>query len=142
MGFCSDDEYESFMTQVPQFERMLVDSGIHLTKFWFSVTRREQRTRFAMRQLDPVRRWKLSDIDLLSLDRWEDYTEAKTAMFTRTSKRYAPWTIVRSNDKKRARLNAMRYFLTQFDYPDKAADVIGKPDPLIVRRGKRDVDVE
>ncbi|NQW91726.1 polyphosphate kinase 2 [Curtobacterium sp. VKM Ac-2861] len=142
MGFCDDAEYESFMTQVPQFERMLVDSGIHLTKFWFSVTRREQRTRFAMRQLDPVRRWKLSDIDLLSLDRWEDYTEAKMAMFTRTDKRYAPWTIVRSNDKKRARLNAMRYFLTQFDYPDKAVDVIGKPDPLIVRRGKRDVDIE
>jgi polyphosphate kinase 2 len=136
MGFCTDDEYEQFMTQAPAFERMLIDSGIHLTKFWFSVSRTEQRTRFAMRQLDPVRRWKLSPMDIASLDRWEDYTAAKEEMFRRTDKRHAPWTIVRSNDKKRARVNAMRYFLSQFDYDGKDPSVVTRPDPLIVMRGK------
>jgi polyphosphate kinase 2 (PPK2 family) len=115
---------------------MLVDSGIHLTKFWFSVSRTEQRTRFAMRQLDPVRRWKLSPMDIASLDRWDDYTAAKEEMFRRTDKRHAPWTIVRSNDKKRARVNAMRYFLGQFDYDGKDPAVAKRPDPLIVMRGK------
>jgi polyphosphate kinase len=142
MGFCTDEQYETFMTQAPQFERMLVDSGIHLTKFWFSVTRREQRTRFAIRQLDPVRRWKLSPIDVQSLDRWDDYTAAKLEMFSRTDKRYAQWVTIRSNDKKRARLNAMRHFLSQFEYPGKDAEVVGIPDPLIVGRGKTEPDVE
>ncbi|HHU39859.1 MAG TPA: polyphosphate kinase 2, partial [Propionibacterium sp.] len=103
MGFCSDDQYETFMRQVPEFERMIIDEGIHLTKFWFSVTQREQRTRFAIRQIDPVRRWKLSPMDLESLDRWEDYTSAKEAMFERTDTDHAPWITIRSNDKKRAR---------------------------------------
>ena len=137
MGFASDDEYEQFMAQAPAFEKMLVDSGIHLTKFWFSVSRTEQRTRFAMRQLDPVRRWKLSPMDIASLDRWDEYTAAKEEMFRRTDKRHAPWTIVRSNDKKRARVNAMRYFLSQFDYDGKDPAVAKRPDPLIVMRGKR-----
>ncbi|KQR53668.1 polyphosphate kinase [Leifsonia sp. Leaf336] len=137
MGFCTDEEYESFMAQAPAFEKMLVDSGIHLTKFWFSVSRTEQRTRFAMRQLDPVRRWKLSPMDIASLDRWDEYTAAKEEMFRRTDKRHAPWTIVRSNDKKRARVNAMRHFLAQFDYEGKDASVVTRPDPLIVMRGKR-----
>jgi polyphosphate kinase 2 len=136
MGFCTDEEYETFMAQAPAFEKMLVDSGIHLTKFWFSVSRTEQRTRFAMRQLDPVRRWKLSPMDIASLDRWDDYTAAKEEMFRRTDKRHAPWTIVRSNDKKRARVNAMRYFLGQFDYDGKDPAVAKRPDPLIVMRGK------
>ncbi|MBU4464984.1 MAG: polyphosphate kinase 2 [Actinobacteria bacterium] len=138
MGFCSDDEYETFMAQAPAFERMLVDSGIHVTKFWFSVTRTEQRTRFAIRQLDPVRRWKLSPMDLASLDRWEDYTAAKEETFRRTDKRYAPWTIIRSNDKKRARLNAMRFFLGQFEYDGKDHSVVQAPDPLLVMRGKQE----
>jgi polyphosphate kinase 2 len=138
MGFCTDDEYETFMTQAPAFERMLVDSGIHLTKFWFSVSRTEQRTRFAIRQLDPVRRWKLSPMDLASLDRWDDYTAAKEEMFRRSDKKYAPWIIVRSNDKKRARVNAMRYFLNQFDYEGKDPSVVRRPDPLLVMRGKRE----
>ncbi len=136
MGFCSDIEYERFMTQVPQFERLIVDAGVHLTKFWFSVTRREQRTRFAIRQIDPVRRWKLSPMDLESLDRWDAYGAAKEAMFARTDTDHAPWTTVRSNDKKRARLNAMRHFLSQFDYDDKDAAVVGQPDPLIVKRAR------
>ena len=114
---------------------MLVESGIHLTKFWFSVTRSEQRTRFIIRQVDPVRQWKLSPIDLLSLDKWEDYTDAKEEMFRRTDTDIAPWTTVKSNDKKRARVNAMRSFLSQFDYEGKNAAVVGPPDPKIVQRG-------
>ncbi|NUL47947.1 polyphosphate kinase 2 [Cellulosimicrobium funkei] len=136
MGFSSDEQYTTFMNQVPLFEKMLVDEGIHLTKFWFSVTQSEQRTRFAIRQIDPVRRWKLSPMDLESLDRWEDYTAAKEAMFLHTDTDHAPWTTIRSNDKKRARLNAIRYFLSQFEYDDKDHEVVGTPDPLIVRRGR------
>ncbi|HRL50036.1 MAG TPA: polyphosphate kinase 2 [Propioniciclava sp.] len=135
MGFCTDEQYEIFMGQAPEFERMIVDAGIHLTKFWFSVTQREQRTRFAIRQIDPVRRWKLSPMDLESLDRWEDYTAAKEAMFERTDTDHAPWITIRSNDKKRARLNAMRAFLNQFDYEGRDDSVVTPPDPLIVSRG-------
>ncbi|MGP9694019.1 polyphosphate kinase 2 [Brachybacterium sp. AOP25-B2-12] len=138
MDFCTDEQYERFMNQAPQFERMLVDSDIHVTKLWFSVSQKEQRTRFAIRQLDPVRRWKLSPMDLESLGRWEDYTRAKEEMFRRTDKRYAQWTIIRSNDKKRARINAMRFFLSQFDYEGKDDSVVGSPDPLLVMRGKKE----
>jgi polyphosphate kinase len=136
MGFCSDGEYEVFMKQAPEFERMIVDAGTHLTKFWFSVTQREQRTRFAIRQIDPVRRWKLSPMDLESLGRWNDYTAAKEEMFARTDTDHAPWITIRSNDKKRARLNAMRYYLSQFSYEGKDDSVVGEPDPLIVQRGR------
>ncbi|MDI3330655.1 MAG: polyphosphate kinase 2 [Micrococcus sp.] len=139
MGFSTDEQYTTFMSQVPLFEKMLVDDGIHLTKFWFSVTQSEQRTRFAIRQIDPVRRWKLSPMDLESLDRWEDYTAAKEAMFLHTDTDHAPWTTIKSNDKKRARLNAMRYFLSKFEYDDKDHEVVGTPDPLIVRRGREAV---
>lgn len=136
MGFATDEQYRRFMIQVPLFEKMLVDDGIHLTKFWFSVTQTEQRTRFAIRQIDPVRQWKLSPMDLESLDRWEAYTAAKEAMFLHTDTDHAPWISIRSNDKKRARLNAMRYFLSQFEYEGKDHEVVGTPDPLIVRRGR------
>ena len=139
MGFASDAEYEQFMTQTPLFERMIVDSGISLTKFWFSVTQGEQRTRFIIRQVDPVRQWKLSPIDLESLSKWEDYTAAKESMIQRTDTKWAPWITIKSNDKKRARVNAMRAFLTRFDYDGKDEDVVGKPDPLIVKRGKKAV---
>ncbi|NLW99167.1 MAG: polyphosphate kinase 2 [Actinomycetales bacterium] len=136
MGFCTDEEYDVFMRQAPAFERMLIESGITVTKLWFSVTRDEQRTRFAIRQIDPVRRWKLSPMDLESLDRWDDYTAAKEAMFALTDKKYAPWLTVKSNDKKRGRINAMRAFLNQFDYEGKDASVVYPPDDLIVRRAK------
>ncbi len=136
MGFCSPKDYATFMKQAPEFERMLIESGIHLTKFWFSVTQREQRTRFAIRQIDPVRRWKLSPMDLESLDRWEDYTTAKEAMFAATDTDHAPWMTIRSNDKKRARLNAMRAFLYQFDYEGRDNSVVHEPDPLIVLRAR------
>jgi polyphosphate kinase len=115
---------------------MLVESGTTVTKLWFSVTQDEQRTRFAIRQIDPVRRWKLSPMDLESLDRWEAYTAAKEAMFEFTDKRYAPWITIKSNDKKRARINALRAFLNQFDYAEKDPDVVFAPDPLIVGRAK------
>ncbi|GAB3262584.1 polyphosphate kinase 2 [Kineococcus gypseus] len=132
MGFATEEEYERFMRQAPLFEQMLVDDGIHLVKFWFSVTRAEQRTRFAIRQVDPVRQWKLSPMDLESLDRWDEYTAAKEAMFARTDTSFAPWTVVKTNDKKRARLEAMRVVLSRFDYAGKDAAVVGSPDPLLV----------
>ena len=136
MGFCSDEEYETFMRQAPVFEQMLLDSGIHVTKFWFSVTQHEQRTRFAIRQLDPVRQWKLSPMDLESLDKWEAYTAAKEATFLRTDTDYAPWVTIKSNDKKRARLNAMRYFLNQFEYDGRDDSVVHPADEKLVQRGR------
>ena len=132
MGFCDRKEYLEFLRQTPELERMLVRSGIHLVKFWFSVTRGEQRTRFAIRQVDPVRQWKLSPMDLASLDKWDDYSEAKEAMFFYTDTADAPWTVVKSNDKKRARLAAMRHVLHRFKYEGKDPEIIGDPDPLIV----------
>jgi polyphosphate kinase 2 len=132
MGYCTRPEYLEFMRQTPELERMLVRSGIHLVKFWFSVSRREQQTRFIIRQVDPVRQWKLSATDLASLDLWEDYTEAKEAMFFYTDTADAPWTVIKSNDKKRARIQAMRHVLSRFQYAEKDAEVVGGPDPLLV----------
>ncbi|MEO1679829.1 MAG: polyphosphate kinase 2 [Pseudomonadota bacterium] len=134
MGFCAPHEYLEFMRQAPEFERMLVRSGIRLYKYWFSVTRREQRARFKSRETDPLKQWKLSPIDKASLDKWEDYTQAKEAMFFYTDTADAPWTIVKSNDKKRARLNCMRHFLSTLDYPGKDPKIATPPDPLIVGR--------
>jgi polyphosphate kinase 2 len=133
MGFCSEAECREFMLQAPQFERALVRDGIHLIKLWFSVTRAEQRTRFIIRQVDPVRQWKLSPMDLASLDKWDDYTLAKEEMFLNTDIIEAPWTVIKSNDKKRGRLEAMRHVLSLFDYDNKDDEVVGAPDPLIVR---------
>lgn len=132
MGFCTDNEYLEFMRQTPALERMLVNSGIILFKFWFSVTRQEQLRRFHSRKNDPLKQWKLSPIDLESLDKWDDYTQAREAMFFYTDTADAPWIIIRSDDKKRARINCMRYFLNQLDYPDKNEVLVSKEDPLIV----------
>ncbi len=132
MGFCSEEEYRLFLEQTPQFEKLLTDDGIMLVKFWFSVSRAEQRTRFAIRQVDPLRRWKLSPMDLESLDRWDDYTKAKVEMFRATDTPHAPWTVVKNNDKRRGRLEAMRSLLDRCDYPSKDHEALGKPDPLIV----------
>lgn len=137
MGFCTDAQYEQFLTQVPLFERMLVDDGVSVVKFWFSVSQLEQRTRFTIRQVDPVRQWKLSPMDLASLDKWDAYTLAKETMFARTNTDYAPWTVVKSNDKKRARIGAMRHVLSLFDYENKDAELVGVPDPLIVGSAAR-----
>ena len=132
MGFCTKDQYDEFIRQAPLFERMLVNDGITVIKFWFSVTQAEQRTRFIIRQVDPVRQWKLSPMDLASLDKWDAYTSAKERMFKRTDTRHAPWTVVKSNDKKRARLAAMRHVLSMFDYTGKDHELVGVPDTHIV----------
>lgn len=138
MGFCTPKQYSEFMEQAPPFERMLVDNGISLTKFWFSVSPAEQRTRFAIRLVDPVRQWKFSPMDIESVHRWDAYTEAKEAMFDATDTDIAPWIVVKSNDKKRARVNAMRYLLAKSDYDEKDHEVVGEPDPLIVGRALAD----
>jgi len=132
MGFCNSLEYLEFMRQVPELERMLVRSGIRLFKYWFSVTREEQERRFAARVGDPLKQWKLSPIDEKSRGKWHDYTEAKEAMFFYTDTADAPWTIIKSDDKKRARLNCMQHFLESLDYPEKDTHVVRGPDPLIV----------
>ena len=134
MGFCSTDEYNEFMRQVPEFERNLVRSGIHLIKFWFSVSRKEQRRRFKERETHPLKQWKLSPIDLASLDKWDEYTKAKEAMFFYTDTADAPWTVVKSDCKKRARLNALRYVLHKLPYTNKDINFIGALDPLLVGR--------
>ncbi len=132
MGFCSDEEHLEFMRQTPELERMLVNTGLHLFKYWFSVSRQEQLRRFHSRAHDPLKHWKLSPIDLQSLDKWDDYTKAKNAMFFYTNTADAPWTIIKSDDKKRARINCMRHFLSRLDYPNKDRAVAYAPDPLIV----------
>ena len=134
MGFCTDEEYQEFMRECPDFERFLVRSGIYLVKFWFSVSQDEQRRRFKERELHPLKRWKLSPIDKASLDKWDDYTRAKEAMFFTTDTADCPWTVVKSDDKKRARLNAMRYVLNRIPYTNKDAQIVGTADPLIVAR--------
>ena len=132
MGFCTPNEYLEFMRQTPEFERMLVRSGTILFKYWFSVTRKEQLRRFKARESAPLKQWKLSDVDRQSLDKWDDYTEAKEAMFFYTDTADAPWTIVKSDDKARARLNCMKHFLYSLPYPEKDRSVVGQPDPLLV----------
>ena len=134
MGFCSNDEYAEFMRQAPEFERNLVRSGMHVIKFWFSVSRKEQRRRFKEREIHPLKQWKLSPIDKASLDKWDEYTKAKEAMFFYTDTADSPWTVVKSDCKKRARLNAMRYVLHSISYDGKNLDVIGPVDPLLVGR--------
>lgn len=132
MSFCNASEYLEFMRQVPELERMLTRSGVKLFKYWFSVTQDEQKKRFEARSHDPLKQWKLSPIDRASLERWSDYTEAKEAMFFYTDTADAPWTIIKSSDKKRARINCMQHFLASLDYPDKNMHVARAPDPLIV----------
>lgn len=134
MGFCTDEQYNEFMRQVPEFEKHLVNSGIHLIKFWFSVSRDEQRRRFAEREAHPLKQWKLSPIDKASLDKWEDYTLAKEAMFFNTDSAESPWIVIKSDCKKRARLNAMRYVLNKLPYAQKDLKNVGTIDPLIVGR--------
>ena len=134
MGFCSDGEYQEFVRQAPEFERNLVRSGVHLIKFWFSVSQEEQRRRFEERKAHPLKQWKLSPVDLSSLDKWSDYTMAKEAMFFNTDTADAPWTVIKSDCKKRARLNAMRYVLHRLQYDKKDVNAIGPLDPLLVGR--------
>jgi polyphosphate kinase len=138
MGFCTPEQHAEFLQQAPLFEQMLARDGITLTKFWFSVSPAEQRTRFAVRLVDPVRQWKFSPMDMESVNKWDDYTVAKEEMFGATDTDIAPWIVVKSNDKKRARVNAMRHLLAKSDYDDKDHEVVGEPDPLIVGRALAD----
>jgi len=132
MNFCSDDEYREFMRQTPELERMLVRSGIRLFKFWFSVNQEEQLRRFQSRQTDPLKLWKISPIDLASVEKWDDYTKAKEAMYYYTHTEDAPWTTVMSDDKKRARLNTMKSVLNNLPYTDKTTAIDLAPDDKIV----------
>ena len=134
MGFCNQAEYDEFMRQTPEFERHLVRSGVHLVKFWFSVSRSEQRRRFKERKAHPLKQWKLSPVDLASLDKWNEYTQAKEAMFLHTDTSDAPWTVIKSDCKKRARLNALRYLLHRMPYANKDTPSIGSVDTLLVGR--------
>jgi polyphosphate kinase 2 (PPK2 family) len=134
MGYCDDRQYTEFLHQAPLLEQLLVEDGVTLCKLWFSVSKGEQHTRFLIRHIDPVRRWKLSPIDLASLNRWDDYTAARNRMFAETDTDLAPWTVVKSNDKRRARLNAMRHVLAGVDYEGKDPDVATAPDPRLVGR--------
>ena len=132
MGFSTANEYLEFMRECPALERMMVRSGIWLFKYWFSVTKDEQLRRFKSRETEPLKRWKLSPVDRESLGKWDDYTEAKESMFFYTDTADAPWTIIKSNDKKRARLGAMQHFLSSLPYPNKDPELVNGPDPLIV----------
>ena len=134
MGFCNDQEYTEFMRQCPEFERNLVRSGITLIKFWFSVSRGVQRQRFAERKNHPLKQWKLSPIDMASLDKWDNYTAAKEAMFYHTDTADSPWTVIKSDCKKRARLNAMRHVLQIMPYTNKDPNVALPTDALLVSR--------
>ncbi|MDE2686153.1 MAG: polyphosphate kinase 2 [Chloroflexota bacterium] len=132
MGFSSDPDYRLFMRHVPMLERMIVDSGIKLIKLYFSVSQKEQLRRFQSRSSDPLKQWKVSPVDIRSIDKWREYTEAKEAMFLLTNFEVAPWTIIKSDDKKRARINAMRHVINVMDYQGKDPDVAHTPDPSIV----------
>ena len=134
MGFCTDEEYIEFLRQCPQFEENLIRSDTILIKFWLSVTQDEQRRRFKSRKIDPLKRWKLSPIDIASLSKWDDYSKAEEVMFFSTNTASCPWIVIKSNDKKRARLNAMRYVLSIIDYAEKDNEAIGAVDPLILSR--------
>jgi polyphosphate kinase 2 len=136
MGFCTPKERLEFLRQTPMVERMFVNSGIRLFKLWFSVSRKEQVRRFVARRKDPLKQWKLSPIDLASLDKWDAYTEAKEEMFFYTDTADAPWTVIRSDDKKRARINCMRYVLGSVPYTGKNEEVVVEPDPGIILRAK------
>ena len=132
MGFCEKADWERFYAEAPRFEEMLVTSGINLIKFWLTVTQDEQLKRFDERRTNPLKRWKLSPIDEASLDKWDDYSAAREDMFRHTDTPWAPWTVIKTDDKKRARIAALQFFLNGLDYPEKDAEVVGQPDPLIL----------
>jgi polyphosphate kinase 2 len=140
MGFCTEEEVEEFYREVPDFEHMIVRSGTKLFKFWLTVGREEQLVRFYSRKTDPLKKWKLSPLDLQAIGKWDDYTAAKSDMFRRTDLQYAPWTVIKANDQKRGRLEAIRVLLTALDYPDKDLEAIGTVDTSIVGSGSREID--
>ena len=140
MGFCTKDQYQGFMRQVPEFENMLYEDGVSIIKFWFSVSQKEQKKRFDSRKQTFLKQWKISPVDEKATELWEKYSFYKEAMLSRTHTTYSPWVIVRSNDKKRARLESMRYVLSSFEYDDKEeAGSLINPDPTVVSRFYRSI---
>ncbi len=138
MGFCTEDQYEQFMVQVPEFEHMLYEDGVKLVKFWFSISKEEQQKRFKSRQENPLKQWKFSPVDKLGQQLWDEYTLRKEYMFSRTHTSYSPWIINKTNNKKKARLESIRYVLSQFDYDGKSEALVNiHPDPNIVMRYNR-----
>ncbi|WP_263079595.1 polyphosphate kinase 2 [Endozoicomonas sp. Mp262] len=140
MNFCTEQERQLFFKQVPDLERMLVQSDIHLFKLWLSISQKEQAHRLKKRYFDPLKQWKLSPIDRAAIDKWDDYTAAKENMFHHTSTQSVPWTIIHSDDKKRARINIMRFLLDTLDYPNKDNDVVLKPEPTVVEFAQKHLD--
>ncbi len=140
MRYCTKKQYMSFMREVADFERMLVHSGVKLYKLWFSVSREEQLNRFERRRTDPLKQWKLSPVDKASIDKWDDYTQAKEQMFHYTDTRDAPWTVVRSDDKKRARLNAMQFILNDLRYDGKDNEIVMTPNSAVVGSAEKDIE--
>lgn len=138
-GFCTQEEYNAFLTEAPRFERMVSRDGIVVLKYWLTIGRETQLVRFHKRATNPLKRWKLSPIDLAAVDLWEEYTDAKCAMMRATHTPSTPWTVIRANDKRRARLNTIRHFLGQFDYEDRDDAVVGAPDPRIVLTGEEEM---
>ena len=136
MGFCTPEQLEKFLQEVPQFEAQLVRDGVRLFKIWLTIGREMQLKRFHQRRHDPLRQWKLSDIDLAAISNWDQYTQAKEDLFHQTHTKLAPWTVVRANDKRRTRLNVIRYILSSIDYPEKDNQIVGVPDKRIVGSGK------
>jgi len=135
MGFCSEDQYNQFMVQVPEFEHMLYEDGVTVIKFWFSITKEEQAKRFASRLENPLKRWKFSPVDKEGQRLWADYTKYKELMFSKTHTDFSPWIIVKTNDKRTARLESMRYVLSKFDYQGKEkAKANMLPDPNVIAR--------
>ena len=132
MGFCTDVEYLDFMRSVPQFESMLVSAGTNLLKFWLDISSNEQKRRLASRKKDPLKHWKLSPMDDFAQEKWDDYTTAKREMFRRTHLPHSPWTVVKSDDKKLARINCIRALLNHFDYDKKDKTVARPPESNVV----------
>ena len=140
MGFCNEEQYQQFMRQVPEFEHMLFEDGIKVIKFWFSIDKKEQSKRFLARGANPLKQWKLSPVDEKGQELWEKYTYYKEQMFSRTHTIFSPWIIVKTNIKKEARLESIRYLLSQFEYPDKDKALTRiLPDPNVTMRFHRSI---
>jgi len=138
MGFCNDEQYKKFMVQVPEFEHMLYEDGVILIKFWFSISKEQQELRFKSRLNNPLKRWKFSPVDQEGQNRWDDYTFYKEQMFSKTHTSFSPWIIIKTNNKKEARLESMRYVLSKFDYDNKGnSGTTLFPDPNVVQRYHR-----
>jgi polyphosphate kinase 2 len=140
MGFCTPQQHEKFLDETPHFERMISNEGIHFFKFWLNIGRETQLERFHDRRWSPLKNWKFSPIDIAGINKWDDYTRARDEMFERTHKAFAPWIIVRANDKRRARLAVIQRILLSLPYDGRDLDAIGKPDKKIVGEGPSFLD--